>query len=742
MNGMGLRVVLFCLACLLTGTTNAQVSEAEREALIDLYHATGGDDWHDNEGWLGEAGSECEWHGVHCLGEADNDAYVSILRLPGNRLGGLLPETLVDLERVRMIDLRANQIGGPVPPSLGDLPELHSLDLGGNNLTGPVPGELLASPAYTIKLDDNQLDGYTEPAGSSQDSITLDLSGNPISSLPPASWRDAGALVVLYLNRAALNGEIDFGHHPWPGLRQLFLDDNTISGLQGISPGTLTDLRRLSLADNEIATSWPLDELELPELRVLDLTGNGLFSPPIDLSGHPALAELYLSDNQLHGLDLAPLFAIPTLRILELHNNPLQTLPPELTGGVAPLLELDLSGSELAGTPPEWFADLPLRHLDLAGNLLDGEVEPWLAALQEEDRITLDLSRNLFEGPLPESLLEIDFSHANLSSGPGLNLCWNRFDEPFGSEFDAFLEQFHVAHKLSDCNDRALAEIDPTISGSWYDPARSGKGYTAMLLDSGQLLYYWFGYPSHRDQEIQKWSFQMIEPGGTSARFPQALAPFGGQFGQGLGRGTMADIDRREVEMVPRAGGKVVITTSTRPAIRGMSGGPIHTVIQERFDHQRLTELAGTHCDNQNSYQDYSGAWFNPDLNGEGFILEVLPDDHGLVYWFTYAPDGSGRQAWMIGVGQFDTGGITIGTPPPGSPEAWLEIERMDQPVGTELGPNFDSEAVDRIDWGSLVLAFYEDGTAQVAWDSHLEEYGSGDYELKRLARPMLAECD
>jgi hypothetical protein len=551
------RVVLFCAALALLGGAHAQVSEAERQALIDFYHATGGDDWHNNDGWLGEAGSECDWHGVACTGP-DGEEIVFRLELPDNGLVGTLPDSIAGLARLQRLDLGRNQLSG---------------------------------------------------------------------------------------------------------------------------------------------------------------------------------------DN------LAQLFALPQLANLQLNHNPLGMLPASLSDAVAPLFILNLSSTGLEADPPEWFGDLSLRELDLSGNLLHGEPGPWLAALHDEQRITLDLSRNFFNGPLPEALLDIDFAHANMSSGPGLNLCWNDYDEPFTSEFEEFLGHVHVAGKLSDCNGRELTEVDATISGSWYDPEHSGKGYTTMLLDNGQLLYYWFGYPSfafpsHPFDEVQKWSFQLVAPDGHSARFPQAMAPFGGHFGVGLGDGTMGDVDRREVEMVRGADGEIIVTTTTRPGVRGIVSDPPAPPWQERLDHRRLTELAGTHCDNRSPYQDYSGAWFNPDLDGEGFILEVLPDDQGLVYWFTYAPDGSGRQAWMIGLGQFDTGGITIGTPPPGTPEAWLEIERMDQPVGTELGPNFDSEAVDRIDWGSLMLGFHEDGTAQVAWDSHLDEYGSGDHELQRLARPMLAECE
>ena len=738
----GLALAGLTLWLLAVATAVGQVSLTEREALIDLYQATGGDEWHNNEGWLGEEGSECDWHGVHCWGEADNDAYVSNLLLPGNGLSGELPESLAGLERVRRINLRANQIGGPVPPSLAELPDLDWLDLGGNRLTGPVPGALLDSPGVSINLRDNQLDGYTDPIETPQGSISLDLSGNPIGSLPPASWRDSGALSALELNRTALSGEIDFGDHPWPGLSLLSLEGNTISS---VTPGILPDLRHLYLADNDITGPWPVDGLEIPELQVLDLTGNGLESSPIGLSGHPALEEVYLGRNTLHGQDLAPLFAIETLRTVELHNNPLQALPSNLPGEVSPLLRLKLASAELAGDPPEWFGELSLRNLDLSGNHLAGDLEPWLTAVQDERWVRLDLSRNGFEGPVPQALMEIDFAHRNLSSGPGLNLCWNHFDQPFEADIDEFLTQVHIAGNPSDCNDRELADIDLSISGSWYNPERSGKGYTVMLLDNGELLHYWFGYPPGIDLSVdqQMWSFQVIEPVAGAAIHPPSLVPYGGRFGHGVGAGSIWPYGQRKLEMVRRTDDSLSIFSGWHAQGRHIIVDPPLPPIQERLEHVRLTELAGTTCNNQSPFQEYSGAWYNPDTPGEGFILEVLPDDRGLVYWFTYAADGSGRQAWMIGDGHFEPNSDPIiGVPPPGTPLARLEIEELIQPVGTVLGPNFDGYEIDYIDWGSLVLEFVVGGTAHVGWSSEIQEYGSGGYPLERLARPMLAECE
>jgi hypothetical protein len=723
----------------------AEISSGERQALIDLYQATDGDHWINNQGWLGEPGTECDWHGVFCLGAASGDPYVRSLHLSANGLNGPLPGTLVGLERVRGLHLARNEINGLIPLSLAELAELITLDLGANRLSGPIPGELLGASIRYIYLQDNQLDGYTEATVSSgHGSTSIRLSGNPITTLPPESWRDSGVLVRLDLDRTGMGGELDFGHHPWPGLRYLQLDGNGITSVTGINSETLIDLLQLLLAGNHLVGQWPVNRQTLPNLQILDLTGNGLKAPPpANLSDHPRLRELRLGRNELVGTDLLPLFVAPALRLLELNHNPLGALPQNLWGGVGALQSLNLSTSGLEGDPPAWFGDLALRNLNLSGNRLSGDLEPWLAAVSGGQRVQLDLSRNQFEGPLPESLMLIDFAQRTETS-TGLNLCWNRFDQPIDSEFEGFLSEVHFAGSLANCNNRQTADIDLTVSGSWYNPDRVGKGYTLMMLDNGLLLHYWFGYPLIADKSIdeQKWSLQIVAPDATVAVYPPSLVPYGGRFGYGLGEGELTTHGNRELEMVRLAGDTLNVHSGWRQQGRYIRFSPPPPPIQERFDHIRLTELAGTTCENQSPFQQYAGAWFHPEANGEGFLLEVLPDDRGLVYWFTYAPDDSGRQAWMIGEGHFEQAGGIIGTPPPGHLLARVDIDQLIQPVGSVLGPNFDSEAVEHIEWGSLRLDFHSDGTGHAYWDSVLADYGSGDYSLERLARPMLAECE
>jgi len=121
------------------------------------------------------------------------------------------------------------------------------------------------------------------------------------------------------------------------------------------------------------------------------------------------------------------------------------------------------------------------------------------------------------------------------------------------------------------------------------------------------------------------------------------------------------------------------------------------------------------------------GAWYDPQRSGEGFLVEVLENGSGLVYWFTYRPDDSMHQAWMIGTGEFE--GHT------------LVIDNLIQPTGGTWGEDFDPEAIELEHWGTLRLEFSDQNNGHVFWDSVKQDYGSGDHPIERLSSVRLAEC-
>ena len=136
-----------------------------------------------------------------------------------------------------------------------------------------------------------------------------------------------------------------------------------------------------------------------------------------------------------------------------------------------------------------------------------------------------------------------------------------------------------------------------------------------------------------------------------------------------------------------------------------------------------LTSVATAHA-----ARDFSGLWFDPTHDGEGFVVEVISEDLAVVYWFTY--DGEGKQRWFIGIGSIQGDSLTV--------------DSLLMPVGARFGDEFDPDDVERQTIGSLNLMFAADSaTAQYSVDSV-----AGSQDLIRLASPRslaavpgLADC-
>ncbi|HPJ95082.1 MAG TPA: Calx-beta domain-containing protein [Deltaproteobacteria bacterium] len=151
------------------------VSNDDRDALIELYLATQGDNWDDNSGWreeplssdgFGRRSTVCSWYGIICdwlnlsllqidLAQNNLDGYLTPLNelprhaleelttldLSDNHLKGSIPRGLEDLDELTSLILHDNNLSGTIPTGLGSL-DLEYMNLRGNMLAGPVPSEL------------------------------------------------------------------------------------------------------------------------------------------------------------------------------------------------------------------------------------------------------------------------------------------------------------------------------------------------------------------------------------------------------------------------------------------------------------------------------------------------------------------------------------------------------------------------------------------------------------------------
>ena len=307
---------------------------SDRDILEALYHATGGPEWTNSDGWLTERPLG-EWHGV----EVDAQRRVIGLRLGSNGLKGSIPPELGKLGNLVGLSLYRNELTGSIPPELGNLTALHGLGLYRNRLTGAIPPEL----------------------------------------------GGLGSLRWLYLEGNRLTGVIPPELGNLADLKQLRLYSNDLTG--GIPPelGNLANLEELGLAGNRLTGTIPPELGNLGRLIELWLAGNGLTGTiPPELSNLASLEHFRLEANALTGAIPSGLGKLNSLISLDLEVNELTGAIPSELGNLSSLNALDLGANNLTGSvPPELGALSRLRRLSLATNPgLSGPLPTSLANLR------------------------------------------------------------------------------------------------------------------------------------------------------------------------------------------------------------------------------------------------------------------------------------------------------------------------------------------------------------------------
>ena len=326
-------------------------------ALVALYQATDGDNWHYSANWLSAAPLR-EWYGV------DTDASGRVIRLEfrENYLTGVIPTEVSSLTSLETLHLGNNGLTGAIPAELGNLTSLESLHLYGNELTGEIPAEL------------GNLAGLE----------SLHLGGNELTGAIPAELGRLAKLETLSLYRNDLTGAVPADLGSLANLQSLNLEGNVLTGEIPTELGGLANLQRLRLGDNVLTGVIPVELGSLVNLRTLDLKGNVLTGMiPPELGRLVNLSTLDLSGNVLTGAIPTELGNLANLKGLLLHGNALTgTIPTEL-GGLDNLENLHLAGNSFTGCLPwVWRARADYYHTDLLALGL-----PWCEALPEDGEV-------------------------------------------------------------------------------------------------------------------------------------------------------------------------------------------------------------------------------------------------------------------------------------------------------------------------------------------------------------------
>lgn len=181
-----------------------KIIQQEREALIALYKATGGENWKDNTNWCSDKPLD-EWYGVSYW-----DGHVRSLNLWVNNLTGQIPKELEILTGIENMYLGDNKLEGSIPECIGNLHSLKNLDLANNLLSGEIPsfiGNL--SVLENLNLGSNRLEGsIPESIGNLSHLYFLNLMGNNLTGNLPATMSKLANLQYVDLCKNRLSGVI------------------------------------------------------------------------------------------------------------------------------------------------------------------------------------------------------------------------------------------------------------------------------------------------------------------------------------------------------------------------------------------------------------------------------------------------------------------------------------------------------------------------------------------------------
>nr|GME05593.1 leucine-rich repeat receptor-like tyrosine-protein kinase PXC3 [Ipomoea batatas] len=347
------------------------------------------------------------------------------LQLSANSFDGEIPSQIVKYENLSLIDLSFNKLSGPIPESLGDLSSLKTLILSANKLSGTIP-KTLGNITTLLRFAANQ-NGFVGnvPAGITSYLNNLDLSYNNLSGTIPLGLLSPSNLQYVDLSNNKLEGSIPanmgstivrlrLGSNSLAGpippkpfqslqnLTYLELENNQLNGNIPLELLSCKNLALLNLAQNKLAGPLPADIGNLINLQVLKLEMNGFVGGiPDSISKLNKLQRLNMSWNSLTGIIPDSISTLHTLTNLDLRENGLNGSIPNSIGNLNNLLELQLGNNQLSGFIPEMPMQLQIA-LNLSHNLFTGPIPTTLARLTALE--VLDLSNNTFSGQIPESM--------------------------------------------------------------------------------------------------------------------------------------------------------------------------------------------------------------------------------------------------------------------------------------------------------------------------------------------------
>ncbi|MDR7130995.1 Leucine-rich repeat (LRR) protein [Algoriphagus sp. 4150] len=358
--------------------STALPSQAEYNALIAIYQATGGANWTNKAGWSTANPNVVQsvhgWTGV----TVDFDGHVTGINLNGNNLSGTLPASIRDLDYLRTLLLPLNNLTGPLPNVFHEMASLKEMHLDKNQLTGSIPQSIgYSTTLEVIQLSGNALTGNIPSYLNNLTSLRhLILNGNQLTGLIPNSIGLLGELRNLYLYDNDLSGSIPTSIGNLSKLEFLHLQHNRIGGEIPLTVGNLLQLKSFSVHDNNIGGPVPTGIGNLANLELFFAYNNKLTGQlPTTLGNLKKVTNFLLLSNQLTGPIPTQVGSMTNLQYLNLTENKISGTIPSQLGNLTKMHTLRLDYNELTGQIPATLCSIPTLVLFYAQmNKLTGDV--------------------------------------------------------------------------------------------------------------------------------------------------------------------------------------------------------------------------------------------------------------------------------------------------------------------------------------------------------------------------------
>ncbi|KAI9095303.1 hypothetical protein K1719_026337 [Acacia pycnantha] len=293
-----------------------------------------------------------------------------------NKFSGDISFLFCNASSLEILNLSHNNLSGPIPQCLVGLPNLSVLDLQMNVFSGTLPNKFSKNNVLqTLHFNNNRLNGLLPLSLASCTHLEIfDVGRNNIKDTFPSWLDDLPELQVLVLRENRFYGAISSSNtkHPFPKLRIFdvsnnhfygFLPTTYIKEFKGMMKVDKVEAGSQYMGSKDYSTymdsvmiTWKGNTIELERILTIFTT--------IDLSNNSFVGEIPKAIGELHaliGLNLS-------------HNRIIGSIPKSI-GKLTSLEWLDLSCNKLMSKIPLAMTNLNfLSMLNLSQNQLEGMI--------------------------------------------------------------------------------------------------------------------------------------------------------------------------------------------------------------------------------------------------------------------------------------------------------------------------------------------------------------------------------